>query len=161
MLVPFAGWSGERNQARSLGDRVVYRAEAHRGESDAQVGRSHCFGLWDCLALDRTAVVPLQGRSRPDPRESSLSRTSLVPELYPVPIAMVLLASLIAAVTDVWKFKVYNLLTFPLLASGLTYHTFYGGAAGLAGSASARPPGSPSRSCSTRWAAWGPATSSL
>jgi prepilin peptidase CpaA len=55
-------------------------------------------------------------------------------QLYPVPIALVLAAALIAAVTDVWKFKVYNLLTFPLLASGLLYHTIYGGTAGLAGS---------------------------
>ena len=55
-------------------------------------------------------------------------------QLYPVPIVMVLVAALIAAVTDVWKFKVYNLLTFPLLASGLLYHAIYGGTAGLAGS---------------------------
>jgi prepilin peptidase CpaA len=55
-------------------------------------------------------------------------------EVYPVPIALVLIAALIAAVTDVWKFKVYNLLTFPLLASGLLYHAVYGGAPGFAGS---------------------------
>ncbi len=55
-------------------------------------------------------------------------------ELYPVPIALVLVAALIAAVTDVWKFKVYNLLTFPLLASGLLYHAIQGGTPGLAGS---------------------------
>jgi prepilin peptidase CpaA len=57
---------------------------------------------------------------------------SLVLELYPVPIALVLVAALIAAVTDVWKFKVYNLLTFPLLASGLLYHAMHGGTPGLA-----------------------------
>jgi prepilin peptidase CpaA len=55
-------------------------------------------------------------------------------EFYPVPIALVLVAALIAAVTDVWKFKVYNLLTFPLLASGLLYHLVHGGTAGLTGS---------------------------
>ena len=55
-------------------------------------------------------------------------------EVYPVPIVLVLVAALIAAVTDVWKFKVYNLLTFPLLASGLLYHAIYGGTPGLAGS---------------------------
>lgn len=55
-------------------------------------------------------------------------------ELYPVPIALVLVAALIAAVTDVWKFKVYNLLTFPLLAGGLLYHALHGGTPGLAGS---------------------------
>ncbi len=55
-------------------------------------------------------------------------------ELYPVPIILVLAAALIAAVTDVWKFKVYNLLTLPMLASGLLYHGIHGGAPGLAGS---------------------------
>jgi prepilin peptidase CpaA len=51
-----------------------------------------------------------------------------------VPIILVLVAAIIAAVTDVWKFKVYNLLTLPLLASGLLYHATHGGAAALAGS---------------------------
>jgi prepilin peptidase CpaA len=55
-------------------------------------------------------------------------------ELYSVPIALVLVAALIAAVTDVWKFKVYNLLTFPLLASGLLYHVIHGGTPELMGS---------------------------
>jgi prepilin peptidase CpaA len=55
-------------------------------------------------------------------------------EIYSVPIAVVLVAALIAAVTDVWKFKVYNLLTFPLLASGLLYHGTHGGTPELAGS---------------------------
>ncbi len=55
-------------------------------------------------------------------------------ELNPLPIALVLVAALVAAVTDVWKFKVYNLLTFPLLAGGLIYHAIHGGAAGLSGS---------------------------
>jgi prepilin peptidase CpaA len=55
-------------------------------------------------------------------------------DVYPVPIATILLAALIAGVTDVWKFKVYNLLTFPLLGAGLLYHAIHGGAAGLAGS---------------------------
>jgi prepilin peptidase CpaA len=43
-------------------------------------------------------------------------------------------AALIAGVTDVWKFKVYNLLTFPLMLSGLFYHAVHGGASALAGS---------------------------
>jgi prepilin peptidase CpaA len=51
-----------------------------------------------------------------------------------VPIALVLVAALIAAVTDVWKFKVYNLLTLPLLAAGLLYHAIHGGTPELAGS---------------------------
>ncbi len=37
----------------------------------------------------------------------------------PTSAAVVLAAALIAAVTDVWKFKVYNALTLPLLVSGL------------------------------------------
>jgi len=55
-------------------------------------------------------------------------------DVYPVPITLVLAATAIAAVTDVWKFKVYNLLTFPLLASGLAYHAIHGGGPGLAAS---------------------------
>jgi prepilin peptidase CpaA len=47
------------------------------------------------------------------------------------PVYVVLAASLIAAVTDVWKFKVHNLLTMPLLLSGLLYHGIVGGQAGL------------------------------
>jgi len=47
----------------------------------------------------------------------------------------VVIATSIAAVTDVWKFKVYNLLTLPVLLAGLMYHGAHGGAAGLADSA--------------------------
>jgi prepilin peptidase CpaA len=50
----------------------------------------------------------------------------------PVPFTIVLAASLIAAVTDLWKFKVPNLLTLPLLAGGLVYHGVTGGLSGLA-----------------------------
>ena len=50
-----------------------------------------------------------------------------------LPVTIVLVASLAAAVTDVWKFKVHNLLTLPLLLSGLAYHGLAGGAPGLAG----------------------------
>ena len=39
-----------------------------------------------------------------------------------VPILVVLASASVAAVTDVWKFKVHNALTFPLLLSGLLYH---------------------------------------
>jgi prepilin peptidase CpaA len=46
-----------------------------------------------------------------------------VPGPTGVPIAIALTAALIAAVTDVWKFKVYNLLTLPLLAAGVLYHS--------------------------------------
>jgi prepilin peptidase CpaA len=43
----------------------------------------------------------------------------------------VLAASLVAAVTDVWKFKVHNLLTLPLMFSGLLYHASIEGLAGV------------------------------
>jgi prepilin peptidase CpaA len=42
------------------------------------------------------------------------------------PLAIVLVASLIAAVTDIWKFRVYNALTLPLIATGLVYHATLG-----------------------------------
>ena len=54
--------------------------------------------------------------------------------MYPiqaVPIAIVLIASLVMAVTDLWKFKVYNVLTIPLLLSGFVYHSVVSGAAGI------------------------------
>lgn len=41
-----------------------------------------------------------------------------------VPVIVVLVAALVAAATDIWKFKVYNALTLPLLVSGLLYHAF-------------------------------------
>lgn len=43
------------------------------------------------------------------------------------PIIVVLAACTTAAITDVWKFKVYNLLTFPLIISGLLYWSVQGG----------------------------------
>jgi prepilin peptidase CpaA len=42
---------------------------------------------------------------------------------------------MVAAVTDLWKFKVHNLLTLPLLGTGLVYHGLTGGLDGLAESA--------------------------
>jgi prepilin peptidase CpaA len=51
-----------------------------------------------------------------------------------IPASIVLLASLVAAVMDVWKFKVYNALTFPLFLSGLAYHGAAGGMQELEGS---------------------------
>jgi prepilin peptidase CpaA len=47
-------------------------------------------------------------------------------------MSVVVVASALAAMTDVWRFQVYNLLTFPLLFGGLVYHTATGGWGGLA-----------------------------
>ncbi len=52
-----------------------------------------------------------------------------------IPASIVLVAALIAGVMDVWKFKVYNALTVPLLLSGLVYHGIAGGTQGLLESA--------------------------
>ena len=41
---------------------------------------------------------------------------------------------LVAAATDLWKFKVHNLLTLPLLLAGVIYHASVGGWAGLGAS---------------------------
>jgi len=44
--------------------------------------------------------------------------------LFPfVPFAIAIAASLVAAVTDVWKYQIYNILTWPLLILGLLYHS--------------------------------------
>ena len=45
-----------------------------------------------------------------------------------VDVIVVLVAVGVAAVTDVWKFKIYNAVTLPLLCSGMIYHGLVGGA---------------------------------
>jgi prepilin peptidase CpaA len=52
-----------------------------------------------------------------------------------IPLIVVVAAALIAAATDIWKFKVYNALTLPVMLGGLAYHAFIDGWAGLGGSA--------------------------
>ncbi len=49
-----------------------------------------------------------------------------------LPLCVVLVAVVAATATDLWKFRVYNVLTVPLLLSGLIYHAAVGGTAGLA-----------------------------
>ena len=57
-------------------------------------------------------------------------------ELIPIPIVVVvIIASALAALTDIWRFKVYNVLTFPVLFSGLAYYAANEGWSGLAVSA--------------------------
>jgi len=51
------------------------------------------------------------------------------PDLFP--LAVVGSATLAAAATDLWKFKVYNLLTIPTLALGLAASAWLGGWDGL------------------------------
>jgi prepilin peptidase CpaA len=51
-----------------------------------------------------------------------------------VPTAVVLTAALIASVTDVWKYKIHNILTVPVLLSGLIFHGVLGGMTGFADS---------------------------
>ena len=48
-------------------------------------------------------------------------------EASTVPFAVVTIAAITSAFTDLWKFKVYNLLTIPLLFSGFLYHGLLGG----------------------------------
>jgi prepilin peptidase CpaA len=50
------------------------------------------------------------------------------------PIGVVLIAVLIAAVTDIWAYRVHNALTLPLLGTGLAYHAIVGGLPGFTGS---------------------------
>ena len=42
--------------------------------------------------------------------------------LLAIPLAVVAVATGIALVTDLWKFKVYNGLTLPLIVAGLLFH---------------------------------------
>lgn len=48
-----------------------------------------------------------------------------------LPLTVASLACLGAAATDLWKFKIPNVLTLPLLASGLMFHLIVFGSAGL------------------------------
>ena len=48
-----------------------------------------------------------------------------------IPVVVVLIASCIAAVTDIWKYRVHNVLTIPLFLSGIVYHTIISGWGGL------------------------------
>lgn len=43
-----------------------------------------------------------------------------------VPLYVALMAATVAAVTDVRRFRIYNMLTIPLLLVGLLYHAFMG-----------------------------------
>ena len=51
-----------------------------------------------------------------------------------IPLAVVLVAASVGAVTDVWKFRVYNALTIPLFLTGLAYHSAVGGSHGMTAS---------------------------
>ena len=53
---------------------------------------------------------------------------------FPIPVTVVLVATLASAVTDLWKFKVHNLITLPLLISGLLFHGIFGGPSEFLGS---------------------------
>ena len=48
-----------------------------------------------------------------------------------LPIFVVVIAVVIAALTDIRTYRVHNLVTLPLLVSGLIYHGVVGGSAGL------------------------------
>jgi prepilin peptidase CpaA len=54
-----------------------------------------------------------------------------VAELVTVPVVVVVVAVLVMAVTDLWQFRVHNVLTLPLLFSGLIYQGVTGGSAGF------------------------------
>lgn len=48
-------------------------------------------------------------------------------EIGVLPTVVVLVASVIASITDIWRFKVYNVLTLPLIISGPIFHAIYYG----------------------------------
>lgn len=52
-------------------------------------------------------------------------------EISTVALIAVGVATCIAAVTDLWKFKVYNVLTFPLLLAGIGFHVWTSDWSGL------------------------------
>jgi prepilin peptidase CpaA len=54
-----------------------------------------------------------------------------VNDVLPIPVVVVIVAALAAAVTDVLRFKVHNVLTLPLLTAGLAYAAATGGWGGF------------------------------
>jgi len=50
------------------------------------------------------------------------------------PLLVVMIATIVAAVTDIRNFKVYNILTLPLLITGLIFHAATEGLAGVSSS---------------------------
>ena len=63
-----------------------------------------------------------------------MERRVALPSTEFLPLIVVGVVTLLAAWTDLWKFKVYNLLTLPTLALGLLVSTVLGGWAGLGAS---------------------------
>ncbi len=55
-------------------------------------------------------------------------------EVASLPIAVVLVVGVIAGVVDAWKYRVHNMLTLPLLITGLVYGAYADGMAGLTSS---------------------------
>jgi prepilin peptidase CpaA len=53
--------------------------------------------------------------------------------LSALPLGVVLVAVLVAAGTDVWSFRIPNALTFPLVLSGVLYHSATAGTSGFVG----------------------------
>jgi len=51
-------------------------------------------------------------------------------EIAWLPKIIVLLAASVGAATDLWKYRVYNVLTIPLFFSGLFYHSVVSGGSG-------------------------------
>lgn len=51
-----------------------------------------------------------------------------------IPVVVALVASCIAAITDIRKYRVYNSFTIPLFLSGVAYNTVIGGWSGLGAS---------------------------
>lgn len=50
-----------------------------------------------------------------------------MPNYLDIPIIVTLLAACVAAITDIWRFRVYNAFTVPLALTGFAYHVFTGG----------------------------------
>ena len=52
-------------------------------------------------------------------------------QVITIPVLVASLGALIAAVTDVRTLKVYNILTVPLLVTGVAYHAYFNGSEGV------------------------------
>src|SRR5262249_14558706 len=89
-----------------------------------------------CCSVLRESVILTDRECDPCRNGDIHWESRAVPDVPLIPASIVLSASLVAAVMDLWKFKVYNALTVPLFLTGLAYHFAAGGVHGLLGSLS-------------------------
>jgi prepilin peptidase CpaA len=82
----------------------------------------------------RFPVSFVEKRPRRPPSIRKTLGVDLMSRIELLPLVVVALATIAAAMTDIFRFKVYNVLTFPMLFLGILVSTWLGGWGGLTSS---------------------------